>query len=206
MGLPVLASADSLVIRQREEMTEVFTNIETSNQYTVSLPSGATLFHVAEQSGGAMAFLTRNFLGSKRPFDMTVLAAGGGAGLHLRRPWRWLFSSLEVADTNGQPLGTIQQRFSMLSKRFSVLDANGAEIAQLHGPLLRPWTFRVMVRGQEVGKITKEWSGLLREAFTDADTFGVQYGPSMGEPLRSLALAATFLIDFLYFEENSSRD
>lgn len=206
MGLPVLASADSLVIRQRKEMTEVFTNIETSNQYTVSLPSGETLFHVAEQSSGAMAFLTRNFLGSKRPFDMTVLAAGAGAGLNLRRPWRWLFSSLEVADTNGQQLGVIQQRFSLISKRFSVLDSSGAEIAQLHGPLLRPWTFRVMVDGQEVGKITKEWSGLLREAFTDADTFGVQYGPNMGEPLRSLALAATFLIDFLYFEENTSRD
>ena len=61
MGLPVLASADALVIRQHKEMMEVFTDMETSNQYTVSLASGQTLFHVAEQSSGAMAFLTRNF-------------------------------------------------------------------------------------------------------------------------------------------------
>jgi hypothetical protein len=53
-----------------------------------------------------------------------------------------------------------------------------------------------------VGRITKQWSGLLREAFTDADTFGVQLGPGMDPRLRTLALAATFLIDFLYFEDS----
>ena len=44
-------------------------------------------------------------------------------------------------------------------------------------------------------------SGLMKEAFTDADTFGVQFGPSMPENHRALILAATFLIDFLYFED-----
>ena len=80
---------------------------------------------------------------------------------------------------------------------------SGAELAVLHGPFFRPWTFRVLVAGREVGQITKQWSGLLREAFTDADTFGVQYGPGMNPQLRALALAATFLIDFLYFEHKS---
>ena len=27
---------------------------------------------------------------------------------------------------------------------------------------------------QEVGKITKQWSGLAKEYFTDADNFGIQ--------------------------------
>ena len=27
---------------------------------------------------------------------------------------------------------------------------------------------------QEVGKITKQWSGLAKEFFTDADNFGIQ--------------------------------
>ena len=117
------------------------------------------------------------------------------------RPWRWIFSRLDVIDASGRPLGSIQQRFAVLAKRFSVLDPSGAELAILHGPMFRPWTFRVLVGEQEVGKITKEWSGLLNEAFTDADTFGVQFSPAMNPQLRSLVLAATFLIDFLYFED-----
>lgn len=204
MGLPVLASTDALVIRQQKELTEVFTNLETANQYTVSNASGQALFHVAEQSDGAMAFLTRNFLQSKRPFTMSVLGMGSAGGLSLRRPWRWFFDTLEVRDQNGAALGTIQQRFSILSKRFTVHGADGSELAVLHGPLFRPWTFKILVGGQEVGKITKQWSGLLKEAFTDADTFGVQYGPAMDERLRTLAMAATFLIDFLYFEKSGT--
>lgn len=201
--LPVVANADSLVIRQRKEMLEVFSSMETKNRYQVDLPDGRTILYVQEQGDGAMDFLRRNFLNTARPFHLELSDERGQDVMHLHRPWRWLFSRLDVLDGTGRPIGSIQQRFAVFSKRFSVLDTSGAEIAELHGPMLRPWTFRVLVGGQEVGQITKQWSGLLREAFTDADTFGVQYGPGMSPQLRALALAATFLIDFLYFERKS---
>lgn len=202
--LPVVAKTDSLVIRQRKELTEVFTSMETRNRYEIDMPDGRTIMYAQEQGQGAGDFLRRNFLNTSRPFHIELSDERGQTTMHLHRPWRWFFSRLDVLDGNGAPLGSIQQRFAMFSKCFSVLDPSGAEIAQLHGPMLRPWTFRVLVGGQEVGKITKQWSGLLREAFTDADTFGVQYGPGMNPQLRALALAATFLIDFLYFEHKSN--
>jgi uncharacterized protein YxjI len=133
---------------------------------------------------------------------MRLLDTYGAVALVLERPWTWFFSELEVRDGQGRLLGTIDQRFAFFARRFSVRDASGRELAQLHGPFFRPWTFRVMQGGAEVGRITKQWSGLLREAFTDADTFGVQLGPGMDPRLRTLALAATFLIDFLYFEDS----
>jgi uncharacterized protein YxjI len=201
--LPAVANADSLVIRQRKELTEVFTDLETKNRYEIDLPDGRTIMYAQEQGEGGMDFLRRNFLNTARPFHIELSDDRGQDMMHLHRPWRWLFSRLDVLDGSGVPIGSIQQRFAVFSKRFSVLDPNGAEIAELHGPMLRPWTFRVLVGGQEVGQITKQWSGLLREAFTDADTFGVKYGPGMSPQLRALALAATFLIDFLYFEHKS---
>ena len=42
----------------------------------------------------------------------------------------------------------------------------------------------------------------MKEAFTDADTFGVEFGHMMAPNLRPLVLGATFLIDFLYFENH----
>jgi uncharacterized protein YxjI len=199
--LPVVATTDSLVIRQGTSLAEVV--LDTKNHYEISLPDGPTILHAYEQGEGAMDWLGRNFLTTMRPFHIELSDERGQDVMHLHRPWRWLFSRLDVLDGNNVPLGAIQQRFALFSKRFTVLDPSGTEIAELHGPMLRPWTFRVLVGGQEVGQITKQWSGMLREAFTNADTFGVQYGPGMNPQLRALALAATFLIDFLYFEHKS---
>ncbi|MEM6996463.1 MAG: phospholipid scramblase-related protein, partial [Myxococcota bacterium] len=61
---------------------------------------------------------------------------------------------------------------------------------------------RIVKDGANVGAIKKQWGGLMKDAFTDADTFGLELGPGMDPQLRSLALAATFLVDFLYFEDS----
>ncbi|XP_078266561.1 phospholipid scramblase 2-like isoform X2 [Rhinoraja longicauda] len=56
---------------------------------------------------------------------------------------------------------------------------------------------------ESVGKITKQWTGLLREAFTDADNFGIQFPLDLDVKVKAVLLAATFLIDFLFFEKSS---
>lgn len=200
-NLPVLARAPALVIHQQKEMIEVFTDLETKNRYVVQLPDGQTALYAAEIGGGAWEFITRTTLKARRPFTMQLLDATGAVAFQLERPWTWFFSELHVRDAQGQRLGTIDQRFALFARRFAILDPTGRELAQLHGPWFRPWTFRVLQGEQEVGRITKKWSGLMREAFTDADTFGVELSPSMDARLRPLVLAATFLIDFLYFED-----
>ncbi|MCA9711120.1 MAG: hypothetical protein KDK70_35085 [Myxococcales bacterium] len=200
-NLPVLARAPRLVVRQHKEMLEIFTDLETKNRYSVELPDGQLALYAAELGGGAMDFLTRSFLKARRPFTMRLTDAAGNVQLTLRRPWTWFFSELHVSDGAGQRVGMIDQKFALFSRRFVVTDPAGTELAQLHGPFFRPWTFRILVGGQEVGKITKKWSGLLKEAFSDADNFGVELSDGMSPALRTLALAATFLIDFLYFED-----
>lgn len=46
----------------------------------------------------------------------------------------------------------------------------------------------------ECGKISKRWRGVLHEAFTDADIFGVKFPPSINPNMKALLLGATFLI------------
>ena len=200
-NLPVLAHAQSLVVSQQKEMLEVFTDFESANRYTIYDGNGTPALYAAEQSSGAMAFITRSFLKTKRPFTMQIADTAGTTVLTLRRPWNWFFSELHVMDASGRKVGWIDQRFAFLHKRFSVYGENGQELAEIKGPLWRPWTFRFLQGDQEIGAIRKQWSGLLKEAFTDADNFGLELGPAMDANLRTLALAATFLIDFLYFED-----
>jgi hypothetical protein len=52
----------------------------------------------------------------------------------------------------------------------------------------------------EIGKITKKWSGLLKETFSDADNFGIQFPRNCDVKLKAILMGALFLIDMLYFE------
>jgi len=73
------------------------------------------------------------------------------------------------------------------------------------GPLLHPWTFNIIHETGDVGVITKKWSGLGKEVFTDADNFGITFSSELKETTKAILLGAVFLIDFLYFENRKRR-
>jgi len=58
----------------------------------------------------------------------------------------------------------------------------------------------------EVGKISKQWSGFLREGFTDADTFGINFPVDLDVRMKAVLLGATFLIDFNFFEKTHNSE
>lgn len=50
------------------------------------------------------------------------------------------------------------------------------------------------MNGDEVGKISKQWSGLAREMFTDADFFGINFPMDLDVRMKAVMLGACFLI------------
>jgi len=54
--------------------------------------------------------------------------------------------------------------------------------------------------GQEVGKISKQWSGFgnVKEIFTDSDSFGISFPLDLDVKAKATLLGAAFLIDFIY--------
>lgn len=199
-SLDKLARTEALVVRQEKEWGEILTGFENRNQYKVLDDSGNSVFHVEEESGSLGAILTRVMLTALRPFTLHITARDGQGILTLKRPFRFYFHELQICGANGVLLGSIQKRFSLLRRIYSVFDRNGREIYQLFGPLLHPWTFRINQGGRERGKITKKWSGLLQESFTDADSFGIRFPQGIDGIKKAVLLGAVFLIDFVHFE------
>jgi uncharacterized protein YxjI len=158
-----------------------------------------------EQGGGFGNFLKRMFLGAYRPFTSHVEDISGGHGqvLHLKRPFRFIFHRLEVRDSAGTLIGAIERNWTWLRRKYTVTGPDGQTVAILFGPIFRPWTFEIQLPGHEaqVGLIQKKWSGLLKEAFTEADNFWVQYEAIDDPKLRALLFAATVLIDVVHFEK-----
>ena len=51
---------------------------------------------------------------------------------------------------------------------------------------------------KEIGKISKQWSGLAKEMFTDADNFGIQFPMDLDVKAKACLLGACLLIVSLF--------
>ncbi|XP_034517758.1 phospholipid scramblase 1 isoform X4 [Ailuropoda melanoleuca] len=92
-----------------------------------------------------------------------------------------------------------------------ILDNMGREVITLERPLkcdccCCPCCLQEIKSLDEenvVGKISKQWTGFVREAFTDADNFGIQFPLDLDVKMKAVMLGACFLIDFMFFEKGS---
>lgn len=129
------------------------------------------------------------------------------------------------------PLGSVHQDWSICTPQYSIKNGAGDTVLKIGGPFLAfsccgDVVFDVLTRDKttKVGKITKQWSGLAREMFTDADTFGVTFPIDLDVQVKAVLLATTFLIvsilfniydfsltnaflfqDFMFFESTDSK-
>jgi hypothetical protein len=198
--MDALASVDTLVVSQKREWGEILSGFETRNRYVILDSTGNELYLAAEHAGSTLG---RIFLKSFRPFQMSVYTPDGEEVLRLSRPFRFFFHELTVQDASGAPLGSIRREFSLLRRLYTVSSPSGQEGCELMGPIFRPWTFLIRRNGQEYGRISKKWSGVLKEAFTSADNFGITLPKEWDPRLKAVFLGAVFLIDFVHFEQKN---
>jgi len=156
-----------------------------------------------------------------RPFDMNITDMTGNEVIHLNRPLRCqaccfpcCLQELEVSSPPGTTIGSIEQKWSILYPRFVVKDETGHPVLRIEGPC---WTcsccgsdveFKVLsvTTVEQVGMITKQWTGFAKEAFTDADNFGISFPLDLDVKVKATLLGALFLIDFMYFEQPNNHD
>ena len=192
-----LTDYPELMIRQRVERLEAITGFETANRYTVMTAQGDELLHAQEESGT----LSRVLLKSHRPLTLRVTGLDGKDLLTASRSFYWFFSHLHVSDAAGRSLGSLRRRFSFPTRRLTLEGSDGRPVAEIRGPLMRPKTFMIYQRETEIARVTKQWSGLLKEAFTDADTFRLELrNREMDRDFSLLMLAAAFAVDLDFFE------
>lgn len=207
-ALATVLRSDQLYVDQHAlHWWEILFNWEQRNEYQVCDDKGAMVGTISEQGTGFLNAILRTFLGSHRPLDVRVFDSRLNIVLQFARKWFWFFSTLDVKDANGAPLGRIERRFSIINKVYDLFDATGTKFAQIRSPFWRLWTFPVYLGGdREVACIRKRWSGLAQEWFTDADRFQIDFGTHNWSPSqRATVFAAALSIDFDFFENNSQR-
>lgn len=199
-----LQNQNQIIVRQRRELVELF-GFETRNKYEICDEHGNVIGFCAEQQKGLLGILLRQFLGHWRRFDLHFFNNERREVLVVKHPFRFFFQRLEVYTADGEFLGALQQRFSILRKKFDLENARGQVVLNMSSGLLQFWTFPFTKGSVEVAVIRKKWSGALREIFTDADNFQISFGyRDLSELERILILASGVFIDLQYFEAKGS--
>ncbi|XP_070380914.1 phospholipid scramblase 2-like [Dermacentor albipictus] len=213
-GLEYLAQIDQLLIHQAVQILEIFVPFELQNKYVVKNSMGQFVFTALEQSD----LFSRCFCGSRRPFEMSLLDYRNVEVLRLFRPLRCdcglcfcCLQEMDVRDASGASIGSIRMEFSIIHPTFSVLDSQGNVVLVVKGPFCttsiccQDVVFDIFARDavSKLGAITKTWTGVLREAFTDADNFTVTFPIDLDVKIKAVLLGAVFVIDFVFFEQSA---
>lgn len=198
-----LLTVNKVLIKQQFEGFELI-GFETRNKYLLMDENQNKIGFAAEQQKGFFGAIWRQFLGHWRTFDVHFFNEDKAEFMIAHHPFRFFFQRFEITDSSGQYLGALQQRFSILTKRFDLVDRTNKVIFEMKSPFWRIWTFPFFKNDIEVARVEKKWGGLLTEAFTDKDSFMVSYGdPSLTQQQRLIILASSVFVDLQYFEKKA---
>lgn len=199
----MLTGHTHFIVKQRYEVAE-WMGFETRNKYEVMTRDGQPIAFAAEQQKGLLGFFFRQFLGHWRSYEIHFFTPARQPFLIAHHPFRFFFQRIEVTDHLGKFLGAIQQRFSILTKKFDVENEVGAVTMEVASPFWKIWTFPFVRNGAQVASVQKKWSGLFTEVLTDKDNFLVEMTDArLTENERRLILAAALFIDLKYFEKKA---
>ncbi|TSL34602.1 Phospholipid scramblase 2 [Bagarius yarrelli] len=210
-GLEYLTQIDQLLIHQKVELLEAFIGFETNNKYEIKNSMGQKVYKAKEKNDCC----TRNCCGAIRSFDMKIQDNMDREVIRLIRPFRcascWFpccLQEMEVQAPPGTTIGYVSQDWHPCYPKFSIKGANKETVMKLEGPCLAcnccgDVNFELTGKdgGKPIGRISKQWSGLLKEAFTDTDNFGIQFPMDLDVKMKAVLMGASFLIDFMFFEQ-----
>lgn len=210
-GLEYLTQIDQLLIHQQIELIEILVGWETNNKYQIKNSLGQKVFFAAEENDCC----TRYWCGPLRPFTIKVLDNYGQEVLTLNRPLKCAsccypccLQELEVQAPPGNPIGYVIQDWHPLKPKFTIQNERKEPVLKIEGPACHckccsdvVFEVKSVDETHVVGKICKQWTGFLREAYTDADNFGIQFPMDLDVKIKAVMVGACFLIDFMYFEQ-----
>ncbi|XP_071165700.1 phospholipid scramblase 1-like isoform X3 [Mytilus edulis] len=215
-GLEYLASVDQLLVKQKVEAIEAITGFETNNKYEIVNSLGQRVYQAVEDT----CCCTRNCCGSTRPFDIKIMDNRNTEVIHLSRGLRcsscWCPCCLQrvtVEAPPGQVVGYVSQAWSLCKPRFKIENAEGETVLRIKGPCCQ-WEmcgdieFDVHTEDETtfVGRVTKQWTGLGKELFTDADNFGISFPVDLDIKMKAVMIGAVFLLDFMFYENNKKKN
>lgn len=186
-----------LVVRQQ---VNAF-NLEA--HYTIYHPQGAPVANVNEQASAgkkALRFLSKDHASNLRRVLHVTDPGNGAPLLHIDKAFAFALPKTTITGPNGEPLGSINKDVTLARPRFTLRDPANNEVARLQGNFLERNFSVTDNRGTELARVMKQYDGIARQLFTNADTYVFQMMVNVQGPFRALLTAVAITADIVLWE------
>ena len=181
-----------LVISQKAKL------IELTDEYRVRDEEGNDIGYIREEGQSTLKKAARLLTDLDQFFThrLAMYDKDGTKVVELLRPRNIMKSRVEITDGEGRPVGVIVQQNVLGKKKFGLQSATGEQLGRVNAENWRAWDFAIEdMTGQEVGRITKKWAGLLKEGFTTADNYVLEITGQVSDDLRLMMLGSAAGVD-----------
>ncbi|KAK7087609.1 phospholipid scramblase 1-like [Littorina saxatilis] len=221
-GMEYLTQLDQLLIQQETHLLEILAGWECKNKFKVLNSLGQQVYYAFEES----SICQRMCCAQARGFVYHITDNMQQEIFRVRRdfkcctgvfccPGEGCYYYATVEDRNGQILGHVSNLTFCCTPLFGIFDESKNLIAEIRGPCCpcqmvcctNDVDFPVIdTKDQsQIGTISKQWPGLLKEMFTDSDNFRVSFPINMDVKKKALMFGAIFIIDMMLYERNQNK-
>ncbi|XP_040121097.1 phospholipid scramblase 2-like [Oryx dammah] len=193
-------------------MILVIISYETNNRYEIKNSHGQRIYFAAEDT----ALCTRLCCGSYRPFTVRIHDLKDQEVITLKRPLQCssccfpcCLQEIEIYAPPGIPIGYATQTWHPCLPKFTIQNENKKDILRIIDPYVVcnfcgniEFKIKSLDGKNVVGKISKQFTRIMREIFTHYSNFGIQFPADIDVKMKAVILGMCFLLDFMFYESN----
>ncbi|XP_026730695.1 phospholipid scramblase 2-like isoform X2 [Trichoplusia ni] len=206
-----LTVVDRLLITKRLRVKNVLFLRGKKNRFFVRTPDQNLIYTIEEENSWWVGY----FCYGLRPLQLRVINSQGAEVMRIHRPYSCTsrvlpcqLQRLQVYSPPGQLIGSVEQQWTAIKPTYLVKNDNGDHVFWIRGPYITLSCFRdvqfqiVRADGAAVGATCKRWQGLTHALFFApvTDKFGVAFEKDLSVEQKALLLAATLLMDYMYYD------
>jgi len=171
------------------------------NSYKIFNEQGVQIGNVKQKLTAGQKFLRLLLNKAMLPFKLEIKDNSDKVLATVSRGWTFFMSKINIADSYGNNIGSIQQKFKLFKPKFTILNELKLPIAEINGDW-KAWDFKITDTNQsEIGTISKKWAGAVQEIFTSADKYNVSIkGGFKDEKTRIAIISGAITIDMVLKE------
>lgn len=180
----------TLIVNQRAKLMEASSQYKVFDQH--GQPIGAVVQTGQSGFGKAVRMLTR--YDALMPVRLEVHDTAGPQFV-VHKPVSLWKSRIQVTTPDETAIGEIAQENVWGKLRFTFL-AGGRKVGHLAAENLRGWDYRITdALGTELARVNKQYAGLAKTLFTEADNYAVRIHQPLQGPMAALVLGSALTID-----------